>query len=223
MNSAGLSRTVLVNVSILHSAICARTLEGSETSSSWLRSSVSCWFNESGRFCQHYFGWLGIALHEVFVHLGEAVSFGFPIRVDEIAREKNVDPATIEIWFADEARIGLKNKITRRWAWRGARPSAPKDQRTASPNIFGAICPKDGKGAALVMRRCDTEAMNLHLVEIAVTVKGAWTGPAAIELFEHARCDVARLPVREVVSASHYLTDLTLGLGEVVFDYLKTA
>jgi acetoacetate decarboxylase len=54
-----------------------------------------------------------------------------------------------------------------------------------------------------------------------VTVKGAWTGPAAIELFEHALCDVARLPVREVVSASHYLTDLTLGLGEVVFDYLK--
>jgi acetoacetate decarboxylase len=47
--------------------------------------------------------------------------------------------------------------------------------------------------------------------------------PAAIELFGHALCDVARLPVREVVSASHYLTDLTLGLGEVVFDYLKTA
>ena len=33
--------------------------------------------------------------------------------------------------------------------------------------IFGAICPKDGKGAALIMPRCDTEAMNLHLAEIA--------------------------------------------------------
>ncbi len=54
-----------------------------------------------------------------------------------------------------------------------------------------------------------------------VTVKGAWTSPAAIQLFEHAMCDVARLPVREVVSASHYVTDLTLGLGTVVFDYLK--
>jgi acetoacetate decarboxylase len=54
-----------------------------------------------------------------------------------------------------------------------------------------------------------------------VTVKGAWSGPAAIELFAHAMCDVARLPVREVVSASHYVTDLTLGLGTVVFDYLK--
>ena len=37
----------------------------------------------------------------------------------------------IEIRFADEARIGQKNKITRRWAKRGNRPSAPKDQRTA--------------------------------------------------------------------------------------------
>jgi acetoacetate decarboxylase len=29
--------------------------------------------------------------------------------------------------------------------------------------------------------------------------------------------------VREVVSATHYVTDLTLGLGEVVFDYLRDA
>jgi acetoacetate decarboxylase len=54
-----------------------------------------------------------------------------------------------------------------------------------------------------------------------VTLKGAWSGPAAIQLFEHALCDVARLPVRGVVSASHFVTDLTLGLGEVVHDYLR--
>ena len=53
-----------------------------------------------------------------------------------------------------------------------------------------------------------------------VTLKGAWSGPAALQLFEHALCDVARLPVREVVGARHFVTDLTLGLGEVVFDYL---
>jgi len=84
--------------------------------------------------------------------------------------EKGVEPDAIEIWFADEARVGQKNKITRRWAKRGTRPSAPKDQRTASAYIFGAICPKDGKGAALVMPRCDTEAMNLHLAEIATQI-----------------------------------------------------
>ena len=36
--------------------------------------------------------------------------------------------------------------------------------------IFGAICPKDGKGAALVMPRSNTEAMNLHLAEIATQI-----------------------------------------------------
>lgn len=53
-----------------------------------------------------------------------------------------------------------------------------------------------------------------------VSVKGAWSGPAALELHEHALARVADLPVREVVSAVHILTDLTLGLGEVVHDYL---
>jgi acetoacetate decarboxylase len=54
-----------------------------------------------------------------------------------------------------------------------------------------------------------------------VTLKGAWTGPAALQLFDHAMCDVARLPVRGIVSATHFITDLTLGLGTVVYDYLK--
>jgi hypothetical protein len=66
-------------------------------------------------------------------------------------KRSGVDPGAIEAWFADEARVGQKNKITRRLAKRGTRPSAPKDQRTVSANIFGATCPKDGKRAALVI------------------------------------------------------------------------
>jgi hypothetical protein len=65
-----------------------------------------------------------------------------------------------EIWFQDEARIGQKNKITRRRAKRGTRPSAPHDQRTRYAYIFGAICPTLGKAAALVMPWCDTHAMS---------------------------------------------------------------
>jgi acetoacetate decarboxylase len=53
-----------------------------------------------------------------------------------------------------------------------------------------------------------------------VTIKGAWEGPAAIELFHHALAPVAALPVIEVLSGVHILTDLTLGLGTVVHDYL---
>lgn len=62
------------------------------------------------------------------------------------------------------------------------------------------------------------ELVEYHLED--VVVKGAWTGPAALQLFEHALAPVARLPVREVVSGAHLLCDLTLGLGRVVHDYL---
>ena len=53
-----------------------------------------------------------------------------------------------------------------------------------------------------------------------VKLKGAWSGPAALDLRPHALAPVAELPVLEIVSASHILADLTLGLGRVVHDYL---
>ena len=87
-----------------------------------------------------------------------------------IARKQNVDIADIEIWFGDEARIGQKNKITRRWARRGSRPSAPSDQRTASTYIFGAICPAQGKAVGLVLPWCNTDAMNHQLAAISAKV-----------------------------------------------------
>ena len=61
--------------------------------------------------------------------------------LEEVAREKGVEPGAVEVWFGDEARIGQKNKVTRRWARRGTRPAAPSDQRTASACLFGAVCP----------------------------------------------------------------------------------
>ncbi|MER6711652.1 acetoacetate decarboxylase [Streptomyces sp. NPDC000877] len=56
-----------------------------------------------------------------------------------------------------------------------------------------------------------------------VTVKGAWTGPARLQLFQHVLAPLADLPVLQVVSASHILTDLTLSGVEPVHDYLKGA
>lgn len=54
-----------------------------------------------------------------------------------------------------------------------------------------------------------------------VTVKGAWEGPAGLELRHHALAPVADLPVLEVLACVHVLSDSTLGLGEVVHDYLR--
>jgi acetoacetate decarboxylase len=83
----------------------------------------------------------------------------------------------------------------------------------AAPNFLLKIIPHvDG-----TPRIC--ELVEYYLEDI--TVKGAWTGPASLALTPHALAPVAELPVLEVVSATHILTDLTLGLGKVVFDYLR--
>jgi acetoacetate decarboxylase len=53
-----------------------------------------------------------------------------------------------------------------------------------------------------------------------ITIKGAWSGPGALDLRDHALAPVADLPVLEVISTVHILADLTLPLGTVVHDYL---
>ena len=92
---------------------------------------------------------------------------GFGVGGDEQEEQHAKTPLTTEPSCKDEARIGQKNKLTRRWARRGTRPRAPHDQRTAWAYIFGAICPAEGKGAGIVMPFCDTPAMQEHLLEIS--------------------------------------------------------
>ena len=82
----------------------------------------------------------------------------------------------------------------------------------AEPNFLLKIIPHvDG-----TPRIC--ELVEYHLED--VNLKGAWTGPAALSLWSHALAPVAELPVLEVVSAMHFVADLTLPLGKVVHDYL---
>ena len=83
----------------------------------------------------------------------------------------------------------------------------------AAPNFLLKIIPHvDG-----TPRIC--ELVEYYLEDI--TVKGAWTGPGSLSLQPHALAPVADLPVLEVVSALHILSDVTLGLGKVVHDYLR--
>ena len=83
----------------------------------------------------------------------------------------------------------------------------------AKPNFLVKIIPHVDASP----RIC--ELVRYHLEDI--TVKGAWSGPAALQLYSHVIADVARLPVLEIVSAVHFVADLTLGLGEVVHDYMS--
>jgi len=90
--------------------------------------------------------------------------------------------------------------------------TAIEANKLAAPNFLIKIIPHvDGTA-----RIC--ELVRFHCEDI--TVKGAWTGPAALDLCSHALAPVAELPVLEVLSAKHVVADLTLGLGTVVHDYL---
>lgn len=101
------------------------------------------------------------------------------------------------------ATMGYKHKIL---------PLGPIAESLKAPNFLLKIIPHvDGTLRVL-------ELVEYHLED--VVVKGAWSGPATLQLFDHVLTDVNRLPVLEVLSAVHFVCDLTLGLGEVVHDYL---
>src|SRR5689334_10839788 len=66
-----------------------------------------------------------------------------------------------------------------------------------------------------IIPHVDGSARICELVEYYledITIKGAWTGPGALQLNHHALAPVSELPVLEVVSTVHILADLTLGL-----------
>jgi acetoacetate decarboxylase len=74
-----------------------------------------------------------------------------------------------------------------------------------------------------IIPHVDGTARICELVEYYLTdvdLKGAWTGPTQLTLFSHALAPLAELPVLEIVSGTHIIADLTLGLGTVVHDYL---
>jgi acetoacetate decarboxylase len=81
-----------------------------------------------------------------------------------------------------------------------------------APNFLLKIMPHvDG-----TVRICELVEYRLEDIDL----KGAWTGPAQLALFSHALAPLAELPVLEIVSGTHIIADLTLGLGKVVHDYL---
>lgn len=83
----------------------------------------------------------------------------------------------------------------------------------AAPNYLLKIIPHvDGSP-----RICELVEYQLEDIDL----RGAWTGPGALDLHPHALAPVAELPVLEVLSATHIIADLTLALGNVVHDYLR--
>jgi DDE superfamily endonuclease len=73
----------------------------------------------------------------------------------------------VEVWFHDEMRGGRKGTLTRVWAETGSRPSALRSDGYQSVYLFGAVCPDQDRGCALILPRCDAAAMTLFLKELS--------------------------------------------------------
>lgn len=136
-------------------------------------------------------------------------------------RELSAYPKTIgtPALFADNgALVGTLDYGTQRVAtatmpykWEPLDTAEARNQITAPTFAVKIVPGLDGR-----LRACD-----LVRTEISdVTVKQAYTGAARLQLFAHAMAPLADLPVLEIVSASHIVTDLTLAPMTPVHDYL---
>jgi acetoacetate decarboxylase len=133
--------------------------------------------------------------------------WGFPkkLAAPKLSHENEILVGTLHYGsvLCAVATMGYKHKIL---------PKEPILRSLAEPNFLIKIIPHVDNSP----RICELVRYYTQDVEL----KGAWSGPADLQLFRHVMADVAKLPVLEVLGATHFIADLTLGLGEVVHDYL---
>lgn len=170
-------------------------------------------YTESGQVIPvTYKGEKGSFVHSMYLDdeapiAGGREIWGFPKKLanPKMRHENEVTVGTLHYGsiLCAVATMGYKHNIL---------PHEPILRALDEPNFLIKIIPHvDGS-----LRVCELVRYHMQDVEL----KGAWSGPAALELFQHVMADVAKLPVLEVVGRLHFQADLTLGLGEVVHDYL---
>jgi hypothetical protein len=78
----------------------------------------------------------------------------------------------VEVWYQDEARLGLKPIVRRVWARRGQRPSTPSQTRYEWLDVYGFVHPQRGETYWLILPTVSIEAMTLAVREVARDVGG---------------------------------------------------
>ena len=73
----------------------------------------------------------------------------------------------LRIMFADEARFGRMNRPRPCWAPRGVRPSVAAQLIREYIYLYGAVSPKDGRCAYLIMPTSNTDCFRAFLDALA--------------------------------------------------------
>jgi acetoacetate decarboxylase len=176
-------------------------------------------YTESGQVIPvTYKGKHGSYVHSMYLDDDAPISggreiWGFPKKLasPKIVHEGDVIVGTLHYGsqLCASASMGYKHQVL------DSAATTQLAQAMQAPNYLLKIIPHVDATPRVL------ELVRYHLEDIQI--KGAWRSPAALQLYQHVMADVARLPVLEVVSALHFTADLTLGLGEVVHDYLVDA
>lgn len=170
-------------------------------------------YTESGQVIPVTFqGQAGSYVHAMYLNdhppiAGGRELWGFPKKLASPQLDVEIDTL---VGTLDYGKVRIA-KATMGYKHRGA-DHAQVAAALAAPNFLLKIIPHvDGSP-----RIC--ELVRYHMID--VNLLGAWLGPASLELHPHALAPVADLPVLKVESAIHYIADMTLDLGQVVYDYL---
>jgi DDE superfamily endonuclease len=73
----------------------------------------------------------------------------------------------LRVMFADEARFGRMNRPQPCWAPAGVRPQVAAQLVREYIYLYGAVCPKDGTCAFLILPASDTECFQIFLDTLA--------------------------------------------------------
>ena len=171
-------------------------------------------YTESGQVIPvHLDGVRGSYVHAMYLNdhppiAGGRELWGFPKKLASPKLETEIDTL---VGTLDYGRVRIA-RATMGFKHRAVDPASVLASM-AEPNFLLKIIPHvDGTPRICELVRYHTTQVTLH---------GAWTGPGSLELHPHALAPVAELPVLQVLSSLHFVADLRLDLGEVVYDYLK--
>jgi len=159
-----------------------------------------------------YQGKPGNYTHSLYLDAGGSLAggreiWGFPEKLATISFKVETDTL---LGTLDYGRVRLATG-SMGYKYKSLDPATMR-QDIREPNLLLKIIPH----VDCTPRICELVRYNFE----DVVIKGAWSGPAGLTLTRHALAPLSELPVLEVVSATHFIADLTLGLGTVIHDYM---
>jgi acetoacetate decarboxylase len=136
--------------------------------------------------------------------------WGFPKKHADPKLEVAHDTLTGTLYYAGQ--LVAMGSMT--YKYEGATRKLDKTKQAMQTKQCNLKLIPDVDGSPKIAQLVQYQLTDIH-------VKGSWTGSARLHLVPHVNAPVADLPVKRIVGGRHYIADLTLPFGKVLYDYLK--